>query len=278
MAALLYLPPRSSNSCGSAAQPSGPSTTGCIGQHVSLAVQTVLRRLGSTQTHLVEGADGYLYVAKRTNENDRDLFWASLASHLELPMARWTVLEMDGTNVLREEPDHGKLRYLSFQLPMGVKQIYEYIPLSWMRGTDVARDIVRVQVFDYWVNNTSPRHYVAYRKMETSQLEMAFTDTTSAFKDPLGCGDLLIAPGRNPYLNAERLGVEHDVVNDILDRISGVMRIRLERLMKDHAPDGQNDSVDAMILDLLAVRQHAVLCWSSQWSQAAKRSRQTAQA
>ena len=185
--------------------------------------------------YLAHAADGCDYVLKLPSATRpcllfREALGELLGAEFGLPMANWAALSLgsptvDYTGSLAARlPGSGYLLGFGSRIPKQSGTIYEYLPESWIRGTEVARQMVRMEVLDAWLMNGAPRQYVAYRS-KGGELQIRF----------IANGFILSRNGgarKNPYQSAIRLGVDPEHVSSMFNQISGVLRITLERLIR----------------------------------------------
>lgn len=242
-----------------------------------VTVRAVLRPMHpAAKTLLVSASDNASYVMRAPDANGqcrilfREALGSLLGAHLGLPMADWSVLALERAILGAADPrtvahEAGKSWFcFGSRIPDAHGPLYEYLPVSMIRGTEVARQITRMQVFDNWVANLLPRKYVAFRSQNSEALEIRFLGNASILF-PLPNSDFDQALGPNPYLKAKRLGIETPVVDKMMDDIAGVMRNTLKRLVS-LVPDGWVSVLQAeLALDVLSERQHRVIAMRSAW-------------
>ena len=190
-------------------------------------------------TFCVTGSDHHTYVMKMPEPSAygavlmRESFGAGLASSLELPVPEWAPLWLDRSNAERfiyarcdQTPDvHAILReglYFGSRAVNEGGKIYEFLASNQLRGTEVARHMARMHVFDIWTAHSQLRQYAVYKNsQDSSDLSVKFFRNSSLFS--AGATSLVgDVSGINPYQRAIRLGVSPDEVDRMLDDIAGL--------------------------------------------------------
>ena len=243
-----------------------------VGNESSIpAVRTILRRMHpAAQTFLVAASDGASYVMRVVETGDaapflfREALGYLLGTHLGLPMASWSPL-LKGSVKEPSIQDHAEgYVFFGYRLPETSGALYEHLPTSWLRGTEIAREMTRIQVFDNWVAQFLPRQYVAFRNPASEALQIEFIRNASILDAAVASGSES-SSGISPYARAVRLGVEATVVDEMIGRIESVTRHALEKLVGSIPEHWVHGAQAEFALHLLAQRQSQMARMQTAW-------------
>ena len=241
-------------------------------------IESVLRPMHATaETFLVTASDGAMYVMRVPEGSDpghhlfREALGSLLGTYLGLPMMPWSPLLLKAQSV--ESLAGGQAEdpiFFGSKVPETPGPLYEYLPSSWTYGTDVAIQMVRMQVFDYWIAHFVRRQFIAFRQHGSETLQIQFIRNTSILSRP-NHPQSPTSPLSNPYYTARRLGVEADCVHDMVDRISCLTQDTLKHLVGSMPRQWVNPKYSKLALASLAERKHEILQLHNVWSEAARR-------
>ena len=231
-----------------------------------LAVHRKMR--DGRSAYFVHAADGCDYVLKLPDVDRpcslfREALGSLLGAEFGLPMATWAALSLgsptvDYTGYLTKRlPNSGFLLGFGSRIPEQSSTVYEYLPDNWIRRTELARQIVRMQVFDAWVMNGARRQYVGYRN-ESGELQIRFIANGSILATGI---ELRV----NPYETALRLGVDLEQASGMIDQINGALRITLERLTRIIPDCWMTRPEVERSLAILQAGQHGLLNLQKAW-------------
>jgi len=153
------------------------------------ARQHIKRMRGGANAHLMLADDDRYYVVKFRNNPQHsrilanELICSALLDHLDLPNPGWDVIEVSrqvieaspglemefGLEVRRCEPG---LHFASrFPVDPVRQAVYDYVPLSLLRGVINLRAFLGMVVFDKWVSNVDGRQVIFFRDRAKRWLE-----------------------------------------------------------------------------------------------------------
>lgn len=151
---------------------------------------------GGSQPHLMQAADGNLYVVKfqgnpqGTSVLANEMLASRLASNLGLPVPKTVIVELPSKlseelyfdTPIGHQPIHPGL-HLGSQLVLNCLEgrTYDFLPQSYWQFVKNPRDFTGIQLFDLWTCNRDTRQFVFWKYSRETEYTVTFIDNGHCF-------------------------------------------------------------------------------------------------